>query len=335
MAQRFVLAATLIFPILIAGGCWLDGTLVMADPAKGLRQHYGYWALFVTAPIVIYLAAYLFDTFSTSVRKTDGYCTGLTRETNAQLERLIKRHLQSLSLHYRTVWILVFIVFVAFSLWLLNIVNTISPAGTYLHDVFDAYHHTFGFYTTKAYLLVVFVAYGTAIFVALHVTYSMISILKFLRGKSALAVNFFHSDNCGGTSQFGNINLIILTTYANFFAVICAMYLTHRHTYLVMTGSLIACSILAVVQSIGAVWFIHKTVALKKRETIEAVTAKLNAQFASSVQGEHFREDQLAFRNHLMGIRTFPYAAGALIAVNVIRFAPAALAIVGYVKKFP
>ena len=336
MAQRFVTTATLVFPALIAAGCWIDGTLVMADPAIGFRRHYGYWAMFLTTPIIIYLTAHLFDTFSSAVRKTDGYCTGLKRETNARLERLLERHLRSLSLRCRTSWILAFIVFVAFSLWLLNVVNTISPIGTYYHDVFDAYHHPYGFYTAKAYFLLVLSAvYSTAIFVALHVTVSMISILKFLCGENALSVNFFHADNCGGTSQFGNINLIILSIYANFFAVIYAMYLTHRHTYLVMTASLAACSVLAVVQSLWAVWSIHRTVTLKKRESIEAATAKLNAQFASSLQGQHFREDLLALRNHLMGIRTFPYAAGALIAVNVIRFAPAALGIIGYIKKFP
>ena len=305
----------------------------MADPGKGLGQHYGYWAFFITTPIIVLLTTYLFNTFSTAIQHTDRYCIGLTDEMNVRLNRLVQRHLQSLSLDSRTVWILVLIVFVFFCWWIVNVINTISPIGTYQHDVFDAYAHPYGFSLAKAYLLFVLaVVYSTAIFVALHVTISMFSILTFLCRNSVLSVNFFHPDNCGGTSQFGNINLIILSIYVNLFAVICANYLTHRHTYLVMTASFVACSALAVAQSLGAVYSIHRAVAQKKRECIEIITAQLNRQFALSLDGQHFPDDLLAFRNHLLGVRTFPYTAEALVAVNVIRFAPVAVAVVGYIK---
>jgi|GEM_PF-6781779 len=305
----------------------------MADPGKGLGQHYGYWAFFTTTPIIIVLTTYLFDKFSTAIQQTDRYCIGLTSEMNTRLVRLVQRHVQSLSFHSRTVWILVFIVFVFFCWWLVNVINTISPIRTYQHDVFDAYSHPYGFYLAKAYLLFALaVVYSTAIFIALHVTVSMFSILTFLCRNDVLSVNFFHPDNCGGTSQFGNINLIILSIYGNLFAVIFANYLTHRHTYLVMTASFVACSVLAVAQSLGAVYSIHRAVAQKKRECIEVLTAKLNYQFALSLAGEHFPDDLLAFRNHLLGVRTFPYTGEALIAVNVLRFTPVALAVVGYFR---
>lgn len=331
--RRILISVSLLFPILIAGGCWIDGTLVMADPGKGLGQHYGYWAFFITTPIIVLLTAYLFDKFSAVIREPDHYCIGLTYEMDARLCRLVRRHLQSLSLRSRTVWIFGFIVFVFFCWWLVNVINTISPIGTYQHDVFDAFSHPYGFYLAKAYLLFVLtVVYSTAIFVALHITVSMYSILKFICRYEILSVNFFHPDNCGGTSQFGNINLIILGIYIDLFAVIVGNYFTHRHTYLAMTASLVACSVLAVAQSLGAVYSIHQAVAQKKRACIDAVTAQLNNQFALSLRGEHFPDDLLAFRNHLLGIRTFPYTGEALVAINVMRLAPVALAFVGYFR---
>ena len=227
-----------------------------------------------------------------------------------------------------------FVVFVLICFWLLNVIKTISPFDTYHHDVFDAYQHTYGFYSSKAYALLIFsLVYSVALYVTLHVTASMISILKFLCRYRCLFINFFHPDNCGGTSQFGNVNLLILSIYLNFFVIIYAMYLTHRETYLVITTSLIACSLLAALQSISAVYYIHKAVAQKKRESIEALASRLNGRFAASLQGEAFPNDLLSFRNHLMGVHTFPYATGALVAVNVIRFAPAVLALVAYFKR--
>jgi hypothetical protein len=156
----------------------------------------------------------------------------------------------------------------------------------------------------------------------------MVSILKFLCDDDILLINLFHPDNCGGTSPFGRINLLILGVYGNFFLIIYAMYMTHRQAYLVITVSLIACSVLAILQSVFAVYYIHKAIAQKKSEYIQAVTERLNEQFAASFQQNgKFPNDLLTFRNHLMSVHTFPYTSGALIAVNVIRFVPAALAV--------
>jgi hypothetical protein len=267
------------------------------------------------------------------VQKTDQYCVGLNDELNRRLQRLIQRHVKSLSLRSETAWILLFIMVVLLLCWVLNIVKTISPVDTYGHDVFDGYSHRYSFYAAKAYVLIVFtLVYSMALFVSLHVTISLISILKFLCRNEILLINFFHADNCGGTARFGNINLIILAIYGNFFAIIYAMYQTHRQTYLVMTVSLVSCSVVAGIQSIAAVYYIHKAVAQKRRECIEEVVARLNECLAPSLQGQKFPNDLLAFRNHLIGIHTFPYAPGALLAVNVIRFAPALLAVISFLK---
>ena len=307
----------------------------MESPNKGFAQHYGFWAIFVTTPIILFLTRRLLDKFLGSMRKLDDYCVNLTSEMRSQRDKLIHRHVESLSLHSRSVWIFVFVLFVFLCWWLLNIRTTISPFNTYRHDVFDAYSHFFGFYTAKIYGLLLFtLVYSVAVFVALHVTVSMISILKFLHRHDVLRINLFHEDNCGGTSRFGNINLIILAIYANFFTVMYMMYLTHRQTYLAIVVSLIACSFLAMAQSLSAVYYIHKTVAKKKREFMEAMTLKLNKRFTSSLKDDSpFPSDLLAFRNHVVDIHTFPYASGALVAVNFIRFAPVALGVISYFVK--
>ncbi|HKR02258.1 MAG TPA: hypothetical protein VJT09_16390 [Pyrinomonadaceae bacterium] len=333
--SRFYRRACLVislFPVFILVACWIDGTLRMQDQGKGLTQHYGYWVIFVTTPVIFFLTLHLLDTFLNAIRNIDNYCVDLTSELRTRVDKLVQRHIRSLSLRSRSVWILVFIVVILLFWWLVNVIKTTSPFETYHHDVFDASTHRFGFYTAKVYSLLFFsLVYSVAIFVALHITVSMISILKFLNRHKILRIDLFHEDNCGGTSKFGNINLMILGIYANFFAVTYAMYMTHRQTYLAMTASLIACSLLAVAQSVAAVYYIHKTVAKKKRECIEEMTVRLNQQFVSSLQkGGRFPSDLLAFRNYLVEVHTYPYATGALVTVNVIRFAPAALALINY-----
>jgi hypothetical protein len=332
-ARRLLLFGLTNLPLLIIIGSFLDGTWRMAAPARGLAQHYGYWTIFATSPIIILLVCFALQKFITAVQKTDQYCIGLDDETRRRLDKLIQRHVASLQMRSESVWVFIFIVVILLCWWIVNIVKTIHPVDTYGHDVFDSYAHPFGFYSAKAYIFIVFTCvYSVALFLSLHITVSLISILKFLRRNEILLINFFHADNCGGTAQFGNINLLILAVYANFFAIIYAMYETHHQTYFVMITSLASCSAVAALQSVAAVFHIHKAVAQKKQECIEEVAAKLNQQMGQALRGDRFRNDLLAFRNHLIGIHTFPYAPKALMAVNVIRFAPAVLGILSFFK---
>jgi len=67
---------------------------------------------------------------------------------------------------------------------------------------------------------------------------------------------------------------------------------------------------------------------------MEAMTLRLNKRFATSLEdNSRFPSDLLAFRNHLVDIHTFPYAKGALVAVNFIRFAPVVLGVISYFIK--
>jgi len=308
----------------------------MHDPGKGFVQHYGFWAIFITTPIILFLSSHLLYEFTETISDTAAYCTEMTSDLRLKLERLVDRHVNSLALRSRSATILFMIVLGLLYWCIVNVQKTIDPTGTYHHDVFDAYAHKAGFYTTKTYVFIVFsVAYAIATFVAVHVTVSLISVMKFLSRRDGIRVDFFHSDNCGGMSRFGNINLIILGIYANFFVVIYAMYFTHRVAYPVMIASLVASSALTLGQSVVAVYYIHQAISKKKRECLDIVASRLNSLVPDSMPPKaKFPSELLAFRNHILSLHTFPYAKGASAAVNVIRFAPTAMAVVGLIIKY-
>jgi hypothetical protein len=322
-------------PIIIAIACVSDGTWKMHDPGKGFVQHYGFWAIFITTPIILFLSSHLLYEFTETISKTAAYCAEMTFELRTKLEHLVDRHVNSLALRSPSAAILFMIVFGMLVWCIVNVQETIDPTRTYHHDVFDAYAHKAGFYSTKTYVFIVFaVAYAIATFVAVHVTVSLISVMKFLCRHDAIKVDFFHRDNCGGMSRFGNINLLILAIYANFFIVIYAMYFTHRFAYPVMIASFVVSIALTLGQSIVAVYYIHQAIAKKKRECLDIVTSRLNSLVPASMPPKaKFPSELLAFRNHILSVHTFPYAKGASAAVNVIRFAPAAMAVIGLIMK--
>lgn len=334
-ARNVYLVLSVVLPTLVIVGSWSDGTLVLPEPHKGLAQHYGYWALFFTTPTLIVLAPYLLNLFLKHVRRPAEYCVPLSDDIRSALSGLVERHVSSLLLHERrTISILVFAMIAIGFWWLVNAIVMINPQLTYGHDAFDGHSHKFGYFAARAYVLFIFgFVYPIAAFAAVHVTISLVSTLRFVTAQDILRVNLFDPDNCGGTSRFGHINVIILGIYANWFAVVYAMYVTHQRTYAVLAVALFTCTGLAIGQSIIAVYHIHRIVSAKRRDLLKRTIECLDEQTVSSLEpGNRFPNDLLALRTHLLSVHTFPYGSSAIWVVNAIRFAPAAALVASYFR---
>jgi hypothetical protein len=297
----------------------------MLPPAVGFSQHYGFFTIFAITPFVLLLSGFALETFVATIRDVDAYCTTSSEQTRSWVSRLSETHVERLSLRRSgTLWIFVGVL-VFFLLWCVyNIVATIDPRPTYKHDVFDALPHIYGFVAAKLYVVVAIAGvWAVAIFVCLHVTLSMVSLLRFLSRHDALRVNLFHRDNCGGTSNFGNVNLAITATYVCLLGVVVAMILTHHVTYAVVNAGLAGCIALTFAQSFGAVLSIHKVLRKNKIRCLDEIAAAINRKlYASPGQATSFPTDLLSYRTHVLSLHTYPYARGAIAAVNALRFLP-------------
>ena len=329
----------LLLPCAMGIAARLDGAWKLPGNDKGFSQHFDYWVLFLTTPIVLLITAHLLETFTATINSLDVLYVRASAELQRKTERLIARHLDHLSLRtIPSISLAGFLALVMLFFCIINVINTSSAdavRNTYGHDSYDALPHVLSFYIGKTYVFIVFpVVYAIALSVAFQVTYAMMSILRFLGNNDMLQVNLFHEDNCGGTSRFGDANLLIMLIYANFIAVRATMYLTHHTTYFVANAALLGCSVAAAGQSVLAVYSIHRVLVRKKRECIEALGRRLNVDVDTTLRvGGRFSSDVLAFRNHVAGLYTYPYAKPALAAVNVIRFLPAALAVATVLTK--
>jgi hypothetical protein len=329
--RELTLLSLLVLQLLMIWASRIDGTWELRGDGIGFKEHYGFFTIFLITPLMLLLTSYALQSFVDAVREVDSYCTTPNQQTREWVGRLAARHINSLSLegNVRSVlWTTV----LCFALWCIyNVVMTIDSVPMYGHDVFDAWAHPWGFIAAKAYVfLAVAGVWAVAVFVCVHVTYSMFSILSFLRRHDALQVNLFHRDNCGGTSRFGDINLAITAIYFCFLAVVLAMVTTHHATYFVVEVGFIGISILAIAQTFGAVLAIHRVMKKKKRECLDKIAAVINQQITEAT----FPNDLLSYRNHVLALHTFPYARGTLAAVNTLRFAPIIVALASLSRYF-
>ena len=326
----------LLFPALIFLATVADGTQVMPAGAKGYLQHHGFWVIFVTTPTLICLAGLVLDRYYDILNKPETYLVRAASEAQiADLRVLASEELNELCLRGRARYVLFFGVVVGLIYFIINVTKTWDPRATYGHDVFDAWAHPIGYFATKIYLLPVFVlVYPVTIFIVFQVSMSAVRLLRHLCTNDVLEMSYFHEDNCGGTSCFGELNLLMMAISTSLFAVLAGMWLTHERTYFVTRSALAFCSAFMILQSVTVVWQIHKFVSAKKRTCLAELTGKLNDDLRSSlVLNAKFRHELLAVRAHVAGIHTFPYATRVAFAVNAMRLAPVAIAVITFVRQ--
>jgi len=335
--RELTLLALLLLQIFMLVGSRIDGAWIIPK-GIGFSQHYGFFTIFVITPVILLLSGFILEKFVETLEQVDAYCTTSDAKTRQWVVRLASNYADRLALRGNSTGFLVGLI-VFFFLWCVwNVTQTINPLPTYKHDVFDAWPHRYGFIAAKLYVLVaISIVWAVAVFIALHVTYSMVSLLRFLSRHDALRVNLFHRDNCGGTSCFGDINLAITALYVCLLSVLVAMKLTHGVTYLVMNAGFCGCILLTFVQSFGAVFSIHRVLKKNKIQCLDEIAVAINKRVGQSHGAiSPFPSDLLTFRTHVLGLHTFPYARGAIAAVNILRFVPVFAAVVtvarGYVS---
>lgn len=316
---------------LVALCSYLDNTIVLCDDGKGLKNHYGIWAIFLGSPALVLLASLARIKFLQTLQALNKYTIG--GDIPHDLRFKIDESLASLDLKRKTRFILLLFIVTGWYCWLLNVIQTIYPFDSYGNDVFDAYPHWLGFLSFKIYLLILWVfVYPFLSFLVLHIFFSMLSILKRMSEQALFKLDFFHEDNCGGVSIFGTINALLLSMTAIVFATVLAILFTHKGNYYSIWSSVVISFVLIFVQSIFGVYYIHAFVQQKKHDVLDAVNRRLNQSLLTTGSSKHFPEDLLALRNHLASIRSFPYTRGVRFAVNALRFAPAVAGLLHVVR---
>jgi hypothetical protein len=326
-----VALATTVPALLVVFAAWRDHTFFLPGADKGLLEHYGFITFFITTPIVAFLSWQILRHLVGLLGKLPAFV--LDRKVPQQLRRRVHRHWRSLALRSQTRWLLFLFALIGVYFTILNIRMTLHPTDIYGSDVFDSSAHFSGFVAGKIYAVVLFVlVYPVSMFLCLHTTVTLVATLRLICKERVLRLDFFHPDNCGGVSEFGYINVLVMGIYACFGITIAAMLKTHDYRYNVQALPMVVLSVLTVVQSFLAVYYLSKSVRLKKDEALQSVNDKLNQHLSSLGDSDGtFPDELLSVRTHLLAVKTYPYARPVSTVVNVLRFAPAVLALLHFI----
>jgi hypothetical protein len=324
MATVRVCVICCVLPFLVLIAAALENSLVL-DRGTGVLQHPGFFSFVITAPLILCLTWALLHRTSALVEHLARFST--TGALPAPLRRIVRRKIVLLALRDRFRYFLVLGSIAGLFYTIVNLRWVMDPERFYGTMTFDSPDHLLVFVVNRlhvAFMLVVVIP--TGLFVCISVTSFMHRVLKFMSGENLLEIDLFHSDNCGGLSEFGTLNAQVMGIYVCITANIIMNMESHRSHIRMHILPLLVMTALIIFQSIAAVYYIHRCVHAKRLEALNVVNDRLNQQFREMRRMGGFTDDLLTVRNHLMRIRTFPYAFHILSLVNLLRAAPALLA---------
>lgn len=217
------------FPLIVLVAGIIDNTFTLYS-GRGIRDHYGYHALFLSAPALVYLCCWLMRTTARAIadpgfKREDGPAVAVGSLRTKLLRVAARRTPMSLRMlwYFRSVGI---------AAVMANAASTRYPEFIYGQDVFDSSRHVYGYIAGRMFLayywiyLLPYAAY--VIYVAVATTVEIVSHVKH---GAEYDLRCFASDGCGGFKDLGQLMMITVYMYMPIVIVIVALSHTHRNFY--------------------------------------------------------------------------------------------------------
>lgn len=279
------------FPLLALVAGWADETTsLLARGGRGVVEHYGFHALFVSAPVLVYLSWRVAMALSAIIAQPLPWIGFARSEEIVELQKSLEDIATCRPPKMKA--LLALMRFVGFAAVVVNAASTRMPELIYGQDVFDSSRHAVGYLAGRLFLgyywfyllplvaYLAFAAIAVAVLVAAHVD-----------GLNDYEIRCFASDGCGGFKELGRLMTMVVYLWVPIVIVIIALRETHTNFYATLKLS----AVLAVI--IPAQLFLpflrlHRVLSrLKERKLAALERFMTNSERAINPRGAKRRDD--------------------------------------------
>lgn len=314
-----------IFAALIFGAATTDHVLRLPTPGRGLLDHYGFQACFLSSPLVLMTTYVAVACFLRALGGIDA----LLKPGVDQLyvTRIITR--QICSLFTKDIWrsTLGLFIFIGMSVSIAIFRQLSDPVAFWGNDVFNALRYHYSFIVANLFLFITWgLVYPVAFYAAIHMTISVERIIAQLKSECLLRLDFLHVDRCGGMARFGTVNFMIMLIYLWPLGALYALHLTHRYTYFSLILGALGISIAFVAQSVYGIYWVSRAITAEQTALVTLLNQRIEVAMNPSNRSSGVALAMLAYRDRVLAVKSLPYSTRISLAVNFLRFAPAILA---------
>jgi hypothetical protein len=218
-----------LFPSLALVAGYLDATThLMAHGGRGVFEHYGFHALFLSAPALVYLLTLVVTALAKEISEPLPWLNPSDKSTKLEEE------LQEITFcrTAKAKRLLLLLRMVGTVAVVANADSTRHPELVYGQDVFDSSRHALGYLAWRAFLsyywiyllpLVTYLAFA-AVAVAIRTAAQVDQLPEY-------DIRCFASDGCGGFKDLGRLMTLVVYLWIPVVVVIIALMETHTNVY--------------------------------------------------------------------------------------------------------
>lgn len=303
-----------------------DNVLRIPGPGRGLLEHYGFVTCFVTGPLVLLNTYLAVAYFLRLLRDIDQFVVvGADKEA---ISAITAPHMDSILLRGKWRYMLPLICFFGVGLSVVIFGRLDRPELYWGNDVFNAEAYPSSWLAANSYLLFLWgFVYPLGIFYVFHIAISAQIVVASLMRQKLLRLDFLHVDRCGGMARFGKLNLLIMQIYVWMALAFWPLHRTHQNDYSSLIFGEIALSVLLILHSTYGISWVARAIKAQRNEAVTALNERIRDMMERKHRNFSAAVAAMEYRDRILGVASFPYAGGVLVAVNFLRFAPAAVAI--------
>jgi hypothetical protein len=325
-----IAVATVAWAFVRVAASFVDGTLTLPSPGRGLSNHYGFQVSFLAIPLVLTTVYYALSYFLRLLQNIDDLA--VKDADPEKVRNLVTPHVDSLFLRGRWRNMLWLFMVVGAGTFIVMFKQLDIPLVVWGNDVFNAPAYRYGYFAGNlVFALLWFVVYPVGIFYALHLTISAELIVAQLQRRSWLKLDFLNVDRCGGMARFGTVNFLVMLIYLWPALAIIAFQGTHQNTYLTLIVTAIGMSLLLIVQSTYGMYHIARAITSERKMAVSQINSHIENAMSSHQKDFQAALASMEYRNCVMSVSPLPHSRSILAAVNATRFAPTAVAALSWI----
>jgi hypothetical protein len=219
-----------VFPLLAVAAGYFDNTTRLLPRGRGVFEHYGFHALFISAPVLVLLAWLVVRTLAKVIAEPLPWLSptasaGLTTLQQSLQDLAVCRSAKAkgLLLLMRTVGVFAVVA---------NAASTRYPELVYGEDVFDSSRHALGYLAGRVFLgyywiyLLPLIAY-----LAIATVVVAVRLASYVDSLPDYDIRCFASDGCGGFKELGRLMTLVVYLWVPIVAVVVALAQTHTNFY--------------------------------------------------------------------------------------------------------
>lgn len=257
-----------LFPVAAILAGVTENTLHLPRGGRGVLDHYGFHALFLSAPVLTWMLC-TFVLRLVAVTSETSWFGGSDR--NPAAKDLQDELVGLLARDRRGATFLALMRAVGVAAVIANASTTRDPVAVYGQDVFDSIYHSAGYVIGRVFLSYHWVYLLPVLFYFAGIaTYATVRIAGLVANCDERVLRSFASDGCGGFRALGSLMNSIVFMYLPIVAIIVAVSHTHANSYPLLQLSFVL-AIFIPAQLVLPILRLHSTIVVLKERKLTRI----------------------------------------------------------------